>query len=146
MIILKMKEQLWANTALFFQIIVNFKHKLSFFCCTFITSFKQLLKNLLKLHCVKSICIWSFSGPYSVTMMENTDQKNTEYGHFPRYIRSNVYWSVPKKTLVNIYDETFFQKCFMAKYTKKNMERKFTKKALLLKGFNVVFFYLWKLF
>ena len=133
MIILKMKEQLWANTALFFQIIVNFKHKLSLFYCTFITSFKQLLKTRLKLHCVKSVCIWSFSGPYSVTMMENTDQKNTEYGHFPRYIRSNVYWSVPKKTLANIYDETFFQKCFMAKYTKKKQGKKVYKKSVVIK-------------
>ena len=38
-------------------------------------------------HSVKSICIWSFSGPYrispySVRMRENTDQKNSEYGHF----------------------------------------------------------------
>ena len=35
-------------------------------------------------HCVKSVCIRSFSGPYSVQMRENMDQKNSEYGHFPR--------------------------------------------------------------
>ena len=33
-------------------------------------------------HWVKSVHIWSFSGPYSVRMRENTDQKNSEYGHF----------------------------------------------------------------
>ena len=33
-------------------------------------------------HCVKNVGIWSFSGPYSVRMRENTDQKNSEYGHF----------------------------------------------------------------
>ena len=32
-------------------------------------------------HCVKSVRIWSFSGPYSVPW-ENTDQKNSKYGHF----------------------------------------------------------------
>ena len=30
---------------------------------------------------VKSACIRRFSGPYSVQMWENTDQKNSEYGH-----------------------------------------------------------------
>ena len=50
-------------------------------------------------HCVKSVRIWSYSGlyfpafglntvvrisPYSVQMRENTDQNNSEYGHFLR--------------------------------------------------------------
>ena len=35
-------------------------------------------------HCVKSVRIRSFSGPYSVRMRENADQKNSEYGHFSR--------------------------------------------------------------
>ena len=34
------------------------------------------------LHCVKSVRIRSFSGPYSVQMRENTDLKNSEYGQF----------------------------------------------------------------
>ena len=40
-------------------------------------------------HCVKSVRIQSFSGPYSVRMRENTDQKISEYGHFSRcgYLR-----------------------------------------------------------
>ena len=33
-------------------------------------------------HCAKSVRIRSFSGPYSVPMRDNTDQKNSEYGHF----------------------------------------------------------------
>ena len=33
-------------------------------------------------HCIKSVCILSYSGPYSVRMRENTDQKNFESGHF----------------------------------------------------------------
>ena len=35
-------------------------------------------------YCMKSIRIRSFSGSYSVKMLENTDQKNSEYGHFSR--------------------------------------------------------------
>ena len=35
-------------------------------------------------HCVKSVLIRSYSGPYSVQMRENTDQNNSEYGHFLR--------------------------------------------------------------
>ena len=58
-----------------------------------------LLSKFLKdLHCVKSVLIQSFSGPYfpafhpntensySVRMRENTDQKNSEYGHFSRSV------------------------------------------------------------
>ena len=37
-------------------------------------------------HCVKSVRVQSFSGPYSVQMWENTDQKNSEYGHFSRSV------------------------------------------------------------
>ena len=33
-------------------------------------------------HCVKSVRIRSYSGPYSVQMRENTDQNNSKYGHF----------------------------------------------------------------
>ena len=35
-------------------------------------------------HCVKSVHSSSYSGPYSVWMWENTEQNNTEYGHFLR--------------------------------------------------------------
>ena len=35
-------------------------------------------------HRVKSVCIRSFCGPYAVRMRENTDQRNSEYGHFLR--------------------------------------------------------------
>ena len=34
------------------------------------------------LHCVKSVCIRSSISPYSVQILENTDQKNSEYWHF----------------------------------------------------------------
>ena len=33
-------------------------------------------------HCVKSVCIRSYSGLYSVRMQENTDQKNSKYALF----------------------------------------------------------------
>ena len=33
---------------------------------------------------IKSVRIRSFSGPYSIWMWGNTDQKNSEYGHFSR--------------------------------------------------------------
>ena len=42
------------------------------------------LKDLKGDHYEKSVCIRSFSGPYLVQMLENTDQKNSEYGHFLR--------------------------------------------------------------
>ena len=63
-----------------------------------------LLKSLRSCHCLKSVRIWSFPGPYffsrirteyreiqsifpySVRMRENTDQKISEYGHFSRSV------------------------------------------------------------
>ena len=35
-------------------------------------------------HCEKSVYIWSFSGSYFPAFGPNTDQKNSEYGHFSR--------------------------------------------------------------
>ena len=40
------------------------------------------LNSLGATHCVKSVRIRSYCGPYSVRMRENTDQNNSEYGHF----------------------------------------------------------------
>ena len=37
-------------------------------------------------NCVKSVCIWSYSGPYLVPMRENTEQNNSEYEHFLRSV------------------------------------------------------------
>ena len=34
--------------------------------------------------CAKSVRIRSYSGPYAVRMQENTDENNSEYGHFFR--------------------------------------------------------------
>ena len=38
------------------------------------------------IHCVKSVRIWSYSGPYfpAFELRENMDQNNSEYGHFSR--------------------------------------------------------------
>ena len=35
-------------------------------------------------HCVKTVRIRSYYGPYSVQMRENMDQNNSEHGHFLR--------------------------------------------------------------
>ena len=35
---------------------------------------------------VKSVCIWSYSGPYLVLMRENTEQNNSKYEHFLRSV------------------------------------------------------------
>ena len=42
-----------------------------------------------EVHFVKSVRIRSYSGPYSIRMPTNTDQKDSEYGHFSR---SGSYW------------------------------------------------------
>ena len=45
-------------------------------------------------HCTKSVCIQSYSGPYSVRMLENTNQNNSECGHF---LRSAILHEICKK-------------------------------------------------
>ena len=37
-------------------------------------------------HFLKSVFIWSYSGPYSIRMRENMDWSNSKYGHFSRIV------------------------------------------------------------
>ena len=71
--------------------------------------------------CVKSVRIWSFSGPhflysdeykgiwsipYSIQIRKNLDQKNSEYGHFPRsvwYRIINPTWQTNVMSLLNLF-------------------------------------------
>ena len=43
-------------------------------------------------HCVKSVRIWSYSGPYFPAFGLNTDQNNSEYGHFSRSDSNNRFF------------------------------------------------------
>ena len=43
------------------------------------------------IHCVEIVFVRSFSGPYSVRMRENTDQKNSEYRHCDRMIEIHTF-------------------------------------------------------
>ena len=59
-----------------------------------------MFRGFTNSHYVKSVHIWSSSGPYFpvfgltkpylVRMLENTDQKNSEYGHFTCCVNPNV--------------------------------------------------------
>ena len=94
---------------------------LSILRCTFFyksrKAFIILKQNLfsisqfqLYVHCVKVVCIRCFSDPrfpalsmyqYSVQMPENTDQKNSECGHFLQVLNSNtalIILSLPEKS------------------------------------------------
>ena len=46
-------------------------------------------------HCVKSVRIRSYSGPYLVQMRDNAQQNKAKYGHLSR----SVYW--PKRVYQN---------------------------------------------
>ena len=48
-------------------------------------------RNKYHWHWAKSVRIRSYSGPYSVRMQENTDQKNSEYRHFSRSDCCNLF-------------------------------------------------------
>ena len=53
-------------------------------CLTSLSIIGSIAQQINELHCVKSVRMRSYSGPYSVRMRENTDQNNSEYGHFSR--------------------------------------------------------------
>ena len=61
--------------------------------------------------CVESVRIRSCSGPYSVQMQENTDQKNSEYGHFSC---SEIETDIPKFKVPQLlkYRALFIRKLF----------------------------------
>ena len=77
-----------------------------------------------KLNSVKSVHIWSYSGPYfpafglntercispySFCMWEYTDQNNSEYGHFSRSESSQITFKTTVKTTVGFYQkQTWF--------------------------------------
>ena len=46
----------------------------------------SFVPNVPVWHCMKSVRIQSFSGPCSVGMWENMDQKNSEHEHFLRSV------------------------------------------------------------
>ena len=43
-----------------------------------------LISHFPKIHCVKSVRIGNYSGPYSVRMWEITDHNNSKYERFSR--------------------------------------------------------------
>ena len=75
------------------------------FLCSVKVGFSLMLNSrfrghaieLIYLHCVKSVHIWSFSGSYFPTFGLNTDQKNSEYGHFYAVLYVYLY------TYIHIY-------------------------------------------
>ena len=52
--------------------------------------FKALHEKMQKPHCLKSVRTWDYFGSYSVWEWENTDQHNSEYGHFLRMRVNNI--------------------------------------------------------
>ena len=58
------------------------------------------MENSYGLHCVKNVRVRSFSGPYSVEMWENTDQKNSEYGHFSGIACSNDFLDMTTELVI----------------------------------------------
>ena len=61
------------------------------------TAFEKFEGKCSALHCVKSVHIRSYSGPYfptfglTVRMRENAGQNNSEYGHFLSSVRLMKY-------------------------------------------------------
>ena len=67
---------------------------------------EQIWIAFFKVHCMKSVRIRSYSGPYFPAFGLNADQNNSEYGHFLRSGESYLF--------VEINEDTFIVKNFYA--------------------------------
>ena len=66
-------------------LFTKIKYNVFFLCVdSLYFSFTSQIGPLIVIHRVKSVCIRSYSSSYSVRMRQNTDQNNSEYGHFSR--------------------------------------------------------------
>ena len=76
----------------------------------YIASLRKFSKYTLRRHCVTSVRIRSFFGPdfrafalhterngVSVRMWENTNQKNSRYGHFPRSESHSIWYILERR-------------------------------------------------
>ena len=52
--------------------------------CFWYIFYMETRQYWVEINCVKSVHIQSFSGHYSIRMWNNTDLKNSKYGHFSR--------------------------------------------------------------
>ena len=52
---------------------------------------EPVLVMIYDFHLVKSVCIRSYSGPYSVQIRENADQNKSEYGRFLQIVKYFVW-------------------------------------------------------
>ena len=84
----------------FAEVIPSWKNILNFY--KFVSMFYCVQPRCP--HCVKIVRFRSFSGPYSVRMRENMDQKNSEYGQFLRSVQ------------IFIESDNFFSQILFIKY------------------------------
>ena len=70
------------------------------------------ISNEKSSHCVKSVRIRSYSGPFFPTFGLNTDQINSEYGHFSRseYFDRKPWIWIEKPVISMEYDCHIFSK------------------------------------
>ena len=57
------------------------------------SSEKEKIAKTEKCHCVKSVRIRKFSGPYFLAFGLNTDQKNVEYEHVSHSVSYMIFFS-----------------------------------------------------
>ena len=71
------------------------------------------IRNFMKKqHCVISVRIASYSGPYPPAFGLNTDQDNSEYGHFSRSAIKHIKFLEPANAHLDQYMMELFAKMF----------------------------------
>ena len=61
----------------------------------------------LQSYCVKGAYIRNYSGPHSIRMRQNTDQNNSEYGHFSWSVQCCLIFLLFAKYFVDSYQVLF---------------------------------------
>ena len=74
------------------------------------------MNQKVKIHFVKSVRIRCFSGPYFPAYKLNTNQKNSEYGHFSRRDSGSSDERKKKKFTEEILNEKLHFLCSVQKY------------------------------
>ena len=95
-----------------------------------------------KCHCVKIVRIRSFSGAhfpelrFPVWIRKNTDQKNSEYGHFSRSVSKLCWADVLHKKWLDSFCSAFSS--IWNEYRENRERKKFCRIALFMQGYFLI--------
>ena len=102
--VVRVRKNSWLDTFLLIEFVFRKENDIQDLGAIMLLKYLYLSSS----HCVKSVHIRSFSGPYFPAFGLNTDQKNSEYGHFSHIVFYLVYKHL------KVVSVTFLLVCFVS--------------------------------